>query len=372
MAGDDNGNMSWFALISGLLLLSSVAGAQETGRVRDSLGVRIVEHGELRRLTPFKIAERPLLDLGGLKSVPDEELDWRNPFLAARPLSDGRWVAIDWGMLKVFEDRGRYIRTIGRPGRGPGELGQLRDLCIATGDTIVALGLMDRRIGVFDSSGSPVSTTALPSARIGTEACLGDGTVLVRHETFPDANAALERFAQVDRVRWDGTLAGTFGVMPIESLDGMIGQVANIAGSGDRVYVGNGDTPEYRVHSASGELLQIVRWQARPRRVTKAWREALIKSGSVPGPVERENFPFYGEIRPAPSNTVWIQDYPFLPGRRLIGYSVFDADGGFVGRVEAPPGMARTNLGWIGPERVLLMWRDDEGSHLTLHRIVPR
>ena len=36
------------------------------------------------------------------------------------------------------------------------------------------------------------------------------------------------------------------------------------------------------------------------------------------------------------------------------------------------PGDWTAYLGWIGPARVLLMWRDDEGSHLTLHRIVPR
>lgn len=359
--------------LTAMTAVAPAAGAQESGRVRDSMGLRIIEHGELRRPAPFKIAEQPLVDFGGLRTVPSEEVDPRNPMLVARPLSDGRWVVVDWMMLRVFDGRARYIRTIGRPGRGPGELGQVRDICITAGDTIITLGLMDRRLAVFDSSGTPVSTTDFPYARMGADACLGDGTILVRGPAVPTGEANDEQVAQVDRVRWDGTPVAPFGLLPAEGLDGMVGVSANIAASGDRVYVGNGNTPEYRVYSGFGKLVQIVRWRARLRRVSPSWREGLMRSGRyMPGPVQREFLPFYDTIRPAAGNAVWVQDYE-IPGASR-GYSVFDADGGFVGRVEALAGTSRGGgVGWVGVDRILLTWRDDDGApHLTLHRIVAR
>jgi hypothetical protein len=179
-----------------------------------------------------------------------------------------------------------------------------------------------------------------------------------------------ERFVQVDRVRWDGTLAAQFGLVPVESLDGTIQQVGNIAASRDRVFVGNGNTPEYRVYSGSGELLQIVRWKAQPKRVTPAMRQAAIRGGAIPGPDQRESFPFYKTIRPAPGNAVWVQDYSIPPAP--VGYTVFDGNGSLIGRVELPGKMTRAGaVGWVGIDRVLLTWRDADGApHLTLHRLV--
>ncbi len=352
--------------------------AQQAPRVWDSAGVRIVTHGELATVSaPFEIAKVSTVDFGGLRKNPDEELDSRNPFLVARPLSDGRWIVVDWAALKLFDGRGTFVRTVGRTGSGPGEFRQVRDVCVAPGDTLIAFEFSDRRISVFDSAGTHLRT-ALIEGRAGPNPCLGDGSILVRGEAAPNprsklsrqAAALMDRVAHVERVRWDGVRIGTLGALQVETLDLTFEEVGNIAAGPEHIYVGNGSEPEYRVYNSAGKLLQIVRWQARRTAVTTAMREAASRRGFAPGAAARDFLPVYGALVPGPDAVVWVQDYP-LPRAKPPGYTVFDRNGFMLGRTEPPPvSSGRVIVQWIGTNRVALAWRDsDGGAHITVHAV---
>jgi hypothetical protein len=63
--------------------------------------------------------------------------------------------------IRVFDHGGRFLRSIGRGGSGPGEFEGLGSMAIA-GDTIVVL---ERRMHVFHAQGQPLLTTPYPTAR---------------------------------------------------------------------------------------------------------------------------------------------------------------------------------------------------------------
>lgn len=83
--------------------------------------------------------------------------------------------------------------------------------------------------------------------------------------------------------------------------------------------------------------------------------------------------PFYAWIVTDRNGLVWIQD-PWLPAGTKgppRDYTVFDRDGGLIGRVEIPRlSSSGVSISWIGPDRVLLGWRDEDlAPHLTLHAL---
>jgi hypothetical protein len=349
---------------------------QAAPTVRDSSGVRIVDHGTLHAaLAPFRIVDSAVLDLGGLRADPREEIYSRIPFLIARPLSDGRWVIADRSALKVFDSRGRYIRTIGGPGAGPGEFRQVRDACIAPGDTIVGVAL-EGRLVVFDSSGAHVRTTVIPG-QFRRDPCFSDGSVIVGRDAGianPPQGVSQDR---LHWVRWDGSERGSFGPVPVESMDRSVPQLANVVARGERVYVGNGVDTEYRVYSNRGALLLIVRWRATRIRVTTEMRAAAIRGGYRASPVAREFMPAYFLIRVGTDHSVWVQDnVAGAAGWRW--FTVFDRNGALVGRVVLPTALSdltngRVELLWAERDRVVLGWRDSDGApHLTVHALIGR
>ncbi len=360
------------------LLFPGIAESQTSATIRDSAHVRLVTHGTVRyRLAPFIVEPKATLDLDGLRSDPEEELNGRRPFLTARPLSDGRWIVVDWATLKLFDQRGRYIRTIGREGSGPGEFHQLREVCVTQGDTIIGISLNDRRISVFDSTGKHVRSI-VASGDVKQSPCLADGSILVRLKSLTNPASTLasniaslmDRVAPVERIRWDGSRIDSLGLMQIETLDETFEDYANIAVLNSRIHVGNGSEPEYRVYSSDGDLTQIVRWNAVPVPVTSKMIDARTRRGYPIGRVRREFLPYYAMIRLSANDEVWVQDYR-TPGDSMTSYTIFTRTGDLVGRLRMPMASPTpVDVPWIGTDRVLLAWRDVDGSpHLSLHRL---
>lgn len=366
------------------LISSESTDAQHPPRIRDSAGIRIVEHGRTTQLsTVLRISPTPLVDFGGLRDDLQAELSARMPYLRARPLSDGRWVVMDRAVLKIFDSTGSFQFSISREGSGPGEFRQLRDACVTPGDTILAISLSDRRLAAFDASGTHLRTVVL-DGEVRDNPCLSDGTVLVRRGSRPNPQsrysasdaALMDRVSEVVRVRWDGRIVGSLGLLQAESLDPTFPELANVSGGSGRTIVGNGISPEYRVYNLSGKLLEVIRWESIPAPVTDAMRAAAVKRrGWNPGPWKRKALPFYAGIIASPDSHVWVQDYWPDGGElpRPMDYTAFSIDGELIGRIEVPRlgNKFGATISWIGRDKILLGWRDQDGSpHLTLHTLL--
>src|SRR6185295_16557991 len=103
--------------------------------VRDSAGVAIVENAEpLDGSNPrYRIDSVPLVDIGGGSGGPHAEFS-QGVFLAH--LSDGRVVVADAHSHELrWFGSGRWIRSAGRNGGGPGEFQQI-DLLAVNHDSL--------------------------------------------------------------------------------------------------------------------------------------------------------------------------------------------------------------------------------------------
>ena len=170
------------------VLFSVGCGAGERGSagpvVRDSAGIAIVENGEpiWAAGEGWRVLEEPAVDIGVLDGDPVYQLfDARD---AAR-LASGEIVIANRGTqeLRFYDAAGRFLRSAGREGEGPGEFRSLVSVAVVE-DSIFAYDIRLNRISVFESTGRFVRSFRLESPADGRSypspvGALPDGSLLM-------------------------------------------------------------------------------------------------------------------------------------------------------------------------------------------------
>lgn len=116
------------------------------------------------------IQSKVLVSFGGLSDDPHQELlDVRRVLR----MPSGEFVVVNGKPLdlRLFDADGRYVRSFGRVGSGPGEFRFVVDVFPGAGDTVLAYSAVNRRWSEFDRDGSllreyPVEGRAVPSSGI--------------------------------------------------------------------------------------------------------------------------------------------------------------------------------------------------------------
>lgn len=382
---------------AGALLVACSSESSRSGvEIRDSAGVRIIEHVAIKDLpAAFVIAAVPRLEFGADAGDPAGELNQGGFHRVAR-LSDGRFVVGDYHDLKVFDVNGRFLQTLGREGSGPGEFRRVRGVCAARGDTIVASHYDGPHISVFDDGGGHVrSFTASGGSYFSASGCFSDGTLLLvgrsRAESQPaDRGAHLRgRVAAVRRIAIDGGDLGEFGIFPVEDSNDFFTSTTNIVPHAGHLYVGNGRAPEILVYGGNGELVRIIRWNDPLIPVTDELLEEQVRR-SAPSNASSSNIaarladarsspqpatvPAYSNLQVDDAGRLWMQDH-HVGSPSPPPWTVFDSAGRALGRVVLPdiPGAGpwAPTIRWIGEDDIVLSWHDDVFvlAHVSVHAL---
>ncbi len=350
--------------------------------VWDSAGVQIVSNRSRSAVpTVYRIDPVPILDVGGLKEVPDLEFSGQHGYLRGTILSNGHLAVIDAYRVHLFDATGRLIRMTGRRGAGPSEFDYLTGICRTHGDTIVVGDSHNNRIAILDAEGTVVRT--LPHiGSLGFDACFNDGSFVAGTVTFdPEIMAGrivLRRHA----------LTG-------EALDSLVTITATgesvagfgvpIAAAGDLLYTGDQRTAEFRVYQKTGRLVRIIRSADTAVTITKEMAEARFGLALLPSvsalerqrAVERQMqqlrttiWPVYGTLLLVDQlGRIWSEDFQIIPSFPKT-WTVFDQTGTALGKLTIPEELSGVVLAF-GEDTILLRRTDAEGAyHLAVHQIV--
>jgi hypothetical protein len=353
-------------------------------QVRDSAGIEIVEvsRPEWPEGGGWRIAPDRLLEIGAAEG--EEPYQLFRATNAVR-LANGSIVVANRGTqeLRWFGPDGRWIRSTGGEGEGPGEFDSLFSLRIL-GDTLVAHDFRVGRVTRYDTAGVLLETVQLdraPGLPIDIWPTSAGFTGRVRErigDIHQDATYARIRSVYLRYPR-DGSAPDTIDVLPGEEMlvrggpvpDGfvmsmaspLIGHGSMQAVVGDRLVAGITDRFEIRVYGPDGRLERLIRDPARDLPVTDGEWNAIVDQALAEAetPDARRSVLELAEQRPAPDTRpaydafigdrlgyLWVAPYRPEPGKP-VPWLVIDPDGGVLGTVDLPEGLRPTDIGedWV-------------------------
>ena len=119
-------------------------------------GVKVVTNPDFPRdgTTTYELEEE--LSIGG--NVDDEDYIFHRPF-DVKVAADGKIFVLDWGdsTFKIYDNAGKYIRTIGGRGQGPGEFERLIYFSVGSDGNVYVMDSMNHRVSVLDEQGEYIS-----------------------------------------------------------------------------------------------------------------------------------------------------------------------------------------------------------------------
>lgn len=367
--------------------------------VRDSAGVHIAQHtwAQIQALPQRRVDDQPTVHLGAA-------VDASGPYVfsgiaAAARLRDGTMVVADNGSveLRAFSGLGEHLGTWGREGEGPGEFSGFWGMGRLPGDSLVVWDLGLRRLSVFGPQGRVGRMATMGAARRRLVGVLESGVLLALIPTSTISDLSREGYQHVTHrheIRdWEGNVMAILGPHTIRRRYGirrggsMV--VADIPFSngvvaavwGELAVVAPNERYEILGYGEDGSLKRIIRVDRPPRRVgaddeDAYWRDRDSRLGQpsrtertlrqeVPAPAF---MPAFSSIVGDGTGQLWVQDM-HVPGSEWQHWTVFDAAGSGVSRIQVPGGL---NVLDVGQDHVLGTMTGEMGvQSVALFRILP-
>jgi hypothetical protein len=382
-------------------ILAAVGCSAERGvsaaAVRDSSGVRIVENREplAGKESAWRVEPRPALEIGAVEGAPEYQLSGVRGVVRLR---DGR-VAVangDTRELRFYDAQGRFVRSAGGPGGGPGEFQSLDGIVAYRGDSLAAWDSGPRRVSVFAPDGSfgrAITLQDVNGATVRLRAAFADGSLLLASAGSIASYLRMGSGEHRDSVTYlrftaGGTSADTVGrhasreyiligtdelILPRPVL---FGRDSYVGVWRDRVFMGESDRFRVDVVDPRGKLVMSIRRPGEPRpassddlararadaeRGRRTQERAARASGALLPPLPkdlppaRSTIPAFDRFVVDSQGNLWLRNY-------LIGtddpqrWAVFDTSGQWVTTVETPPSV---EIYQIGPDWLLGRGRDE-------------
>jgi hypothetical protein len=374
--------------------------------VRDSAGIHIVENTapQWKEGAGWTLSAEPTLDIGVVDGAKEYQLSQVRDALR---LASGQIAVANAGSqeIRFFDGSGKYLRSVGGEGGGPGEFKDVSWIRALPGDTLVAYDGRQRRLSTFDPQGMFVGSTNLElKAEKGYLSPVGqfaDGTLFVQlgqaygpgevksgvvrdsvsYLRYSTAGALLN---PVIRLRGsEAFVESDEKSLSVSSL--IFGRSSQYALAGTRVFAADNDAYEIGLYGMDGKLVELIRRRAEARPVTRADFDAMVQKrtesmgNSSFNSSLRQRFndmmakmplpstlPAFSNLETDLEGNLWVQEYP-APAAEGTEWTVFDPEGRMLGAVSMPD---RFRPMRIGGDSVLGVWKDDlDVEHVRMYRL---
>ena len=352
--GDGYGDIARPPLLLGLLLAGLAACADRGGP------------SEAAEPSRWTAGPEPALSVGEVDGDPRYLF---SEITGVRLFPDGAFAVSEFSSraIRVYDPEGRYARSMGGPGEGPGEFGDINHLDVLPPDTVLAYDVSALRLTRYLRDGTLLGTTTMQPAGGWPEVFLGSyadgGMAIVSLVPSPRGGSEIvpDRMV-IGRYASDGSL-----VAVVDTVPGIrrAGGTAVVPFSpfmhawllDDSVYVTDGTEPVVDVLGAEGRIVRQIRLSIPRPDLDAAWRvlraELTARDRTqwiedlAPG-VAEEPVPVISASMVDQDGRIWLKHYEpatdaaHLRSGAMAGglWTVVEADGQVVAEVELPDGFA--------------------------------
>lgn len=350
-----------------------------TGTVRDSAGVTIVENGERGMWAANEAWQvEEALRIGTAEGEAEYQF---GQLVSVDEDAEGRLYVLDQQAqeVRVFDAAGAYLRTLGRPGQGPGELSRgVAAVLVGIGDTIFVPDLLLQRMTMYTVDAGEAGTFPIPldqglslrwemTPRNTFLQQVRTITLPNQPDTVPETNMILERTT-------DGTLQDTVLAL-------LVGQTFQFNEGGPqirlfepepiwallpegRIATAVNSTYRIKVYRLDGSLERVITRPFEREPVSEADREAFRRllrdawqrQGVPPQAVQQlmgnvgfaDFYPAFAQLMAGPDGSLLVQHIQSAEqagetaetfNAQDVGaptWDAFDADGRYLGAVRFP------------------------------------
>jgi hypothetical protein len=359
-----------------ILVLAACSGRESGVSVTDSAGVRLVMNEATAGWSDSTAWTATTNLTIGTEAGGEEYQFSRIGDLDVAPNGDIAVVDQLAGVIRIFNDSGIFLRSIGRSGKGPGELSRSANGIYFVGDSVLLLDPGERRRTVFAQDGTVGAVTPLPAGPTGQGwSRLASGDFLMRGLTISRVDGKFAFWDALLAVRGDTAVSDTLFAFDYTKTD--LGgppkiRIPLIVNNPTWARLSDGriawtalDRHYVQIHDSTGRIVarvSSVQWSPKP--VTPSDKAAMVEllrtkyraiggdpsfadSPQVEAPAE---FPAITTVRAGPQGTIWVQQMgpvesidpmainapdraDFLGGP---AWHVLDSSGVFVGTIELP------------------------------------
>jgi len=333
-------------IVMSLLLMLSVGSDCWGQKIRTVDGVTVVSNGKKPvpvKGQPTKVKLSEELTVGGGGS-PDESLSLVSTFIVD---GTGGVFALDFKeqKIKVYDKTGKFLRLIGRPGQGPGELGMASGIQFLDDGTLVVEDATNRRLALFKPSGEFIKNISTSGMLALVNILLdGKGNALAREMGMAEGNAkmffeikkfdpSLKPLFTLDKIEFPIPIPGSG--TKINILDMISAYQFDRAGN---IYYGRNSDYEIKVYSPDGKHIRTIQKDFDRVKVTQADIDEILERmpNTMSGVNMREMYSF-PEYFP-PFQTFLLDDEgrlfvrTFTKGKAKGEYEidVFDPEGRYI------------------------------------------
>ena len=330
----------------GLFLILLAWTESPAQKIRTAGGVTVVSNGKKPvavKGQPTRIKLTEELSFGS-SANPDESLSQVSMFVVD---GDGSVLALDFKeqKIKVYDKTGKFLRLIGKPGQGPGELGMASGIQLMADGTLVVEDTVNRRLALFKPSGEFIKNISMTGSLglvnivlddkgnfVGREMGLSEGNAKMFFEVKKfDSN--LKPLFTLDKTEFTVPIPGSGAKMNI--LDMISGYQIDPAGN---IYYGRNVDYEIKVYSPEGKHFRTIQKEYDRVKVTQADIDEMLERmpSTVPGANIKdmisfpEYFPPYQSFLLDDRGRLYVRTFTKGKAKREYEIDVFDPEGRFI------------------------------------------
>ena len=339
----------WLIILPfGLCLLIFVASTTVTAAPQGKWKGTVVKEGDVTVVKNPRepLSKTPVLELKEDLSFGGPDAQGEAAFGQARQVvadDAGNMYVLDEQAsdVKVFDASGKYLRTIGRKGQGPGELEFPMTLSLNRAAGELTVQQQTRGLSVFKTDGTFLRQQSLKGLISGRGRVDSRGHVYVLEIVLGDAGSSYA----TKKLAPDGSLLATISETPapggkggsgVQRIRPFLPVAYFLVDREDRLIYGYPETYELLFYGqADANILRKIRREYDPVPVTGE-EKATLEKGIPPGmKVEIDypkDHPAYLRFFLSDLGHIFVQTYEKAAGGALV-HDIFDAEGRFIGRV---------------------------------------
>ena len=237
--------------------------------------------------------------------------------------------------IKVFDDSGKYVRTIGRPGQGPGEIGAAWSISLPRGSNELAFrDISNRKLTFFSLEGMFLRSIPLRGMIAGIKTDSQGNAYVSATEFGPGQSMDTLKKMSADMSR---VLAEISSRPEDDSHNPFAPREYWVVDARDRLIFGEGKTYEIRYYDPAGKLIRKVLRAGGLLKVTQKdideFADRKTPAGINPVYNYSSHHGAYRSFFVDDLGHLFVQTWERTPDNRQDIHDIFDAEGRFIGRV---------------------------------------